>query len=344
MPDPLISLGVFIVISGLAALLFWPERGLFQRWQQAHRMTERVLIEDALKHLHNCEVNGRRPTLASAAGSLHITVNEAAQLLHIMESSGLLILQDGAFRLTAKGRDSALHIIRAHRLWERYLADQTGFEEAEWHDLAERYEHTLLPAEVDALSTRLGNPTYDPHGDPIPDASGDYVTPESQPLIGLDLDTPARIVHIEDEPAVVYAQILAEGLYPGMVVRLSEISPHRVRFWANGDEHVLAPIVAANISTAPLPKEAPEAPLAGEPLSGLLLGQRGKVLAVSPGVRGPERRRLMDLGILPGTVVTAEMTSPGGDPTAYRIRDTLIALREEQAQWIRINPVLEPAS
>jgi ferrous iron transport protein A len=45
---------------------------------------------------------------------------------------------------------------------------------------------------------------------------------------------------------------------------------------------------------------------------------------------------MMDLGILPGTVIEAEMTSPGRDPTAYRVRGALIALREEQASMIRI--------
>jgi Fe2+ transport system protein FeoA len=50
---------------------------------------------------------------------------------------------------------------------------------------------------------------------------------------------------------------------------------------------------------------------------------------------------MMDLGILPGTTISAETVSPGGDPTAYRIRGALIALRREQADLIRINPPQE---
>ena len=66
---------------------------------------------------------------------------------------------------------------------------------------------------------------------------------------------------------------------------------------------------------------------------------------LSPQCRGPERRRLMDLGILPGTVIQAELVSPSGDPTAYRIRDALIALRKEQADWVRVELLtLEEAS
>lgn len=53
---------------------------------------------------------------------------------------------------------------------------------------------------------------------------------------------------------------------------------------------------------------------------------------------GLERRRLMDLGILPGTRITADMRSPLGDPTAYLVRGALIALRQEQARNIQIRP------
>ena len=52
---------------------------------------------------------------------------------------------------------------------------------------------------------------------------------------------------------------------------------------------------------------------------------------------GAERRRMLDLGILPGTEIEVVMKSPMGDPTAYRIRDAVIALRKEQAELIRIN-------
>ena len=65
-------------------------------------------------------------------------------------------------------------------------------------------------------------------------------------------------------------------------------------------------------------------------------GESGRVLDISQECRGLERRRLLDLGVLPGTVITAEMRSPSGDPTAYRIRDAVIGLRAEQARMINI--------
>lgn len=336
MPDPLIALLAAVLLVSIAALLFFPDRGLFPRWQRARRMGQRVLTEDALKHIHRFETHDLQPTLQSIAGALDISVNQAAHILNDLEARELVQIRAEEFGLTPAGRDYALRIIRAHRLWERYLAEETGFAEAEWHGQAEHHEHFLSEDQADALSLQLGNPAYDPHGDPIPTATGDLQPHGGKALTAMEVDVPLRIVHIEDEPDVVYAQLVAEGLHPGMEVRLTEISPQRVRFWAGDDEHVLAPVVAANISVLPLPEPVEVESGPGERLSSLKPGQAGRVVNISPASRGPERRRLMDLGILPGTVVAAEFLSPSGDPMAYRIRGALIALRREQADLINI--------
>jgi DtxR family Mn-dependent transcriptional regulator len=294
------------------------------------------LIEDALKHIHNYEISGDRPTIESIAGALQIPANEATELVGKIETSKLATRDGTVLRLTSSGRRSALHILRAHRLWERYLADATGFSEDEWHSRADEFEHMLSASDADALSAQLGHPTYDPHGDPIPSSSGELILSEWMPLTSVDLGTTFRIAHIEDEPATIYAQLVAEDLHPGMIVRVTESSPERVRFWANSDEHLLAPIVAANISVVPLP-EVPEVErIPKELLTDLEPGGKGEVVGMSPACRGLERRRLMDLGILPGTIIQKEFTNPNGDPSAYRIRGALIALREEQSNLIQI--------
>lgn len=336
MPDPLISLLVGLFISVLVLALFWPDRGLFFRLQRMRRMTSRVLLEDALKHILNSELNGKQITPQSVAGVLQISANKAATLLAEMENHEFLTLQSGEIQLTPAGREYALRIVRAHRLWERYLADETGFNESEWHHLAERYEHLLSQDDAHALDRRLGHPTYDPHGDPIPTAEGELMPHSSQPITAIKIGEVVRIVHIEDEPDEVYAQLVAEGLYPGMNVRLIDKSPQRICFFGGNDEHVLAPIVAANISVIPIFEEAQEDESMWEQLSAIKLGQKGKVVNISPRCRGAERRRLLDLGVLPGTVVEADLTSPSGDPTAYRIRDAVIALRKEQASLINV--------
>ncbi len=306
------------------------------RRRRARDRRARIAREDALKYIHKTESKGRRPTLEGVAGAVGLSLDEAARLIGDMQTARLLVDSDGTPRLTETGRDSALHIIRAHRLWERYLAEETGFAEEDWHGRAEAREHELTPAELEALAARLGHPTHDPHGDPIPASDGALEPHGGAPLAGLAADQVGRIVHLEDEPAILYAQLVAEGLSPGQIVRNVTTTPERVHFWTNGDEHVLAPIVAANIFVTPLPGDAAGTAVAGRPLTALPLGESARVVALAAGLRGQERRRLLDLGLLPGTVVTAELRSPGGDPTAYRIRGATIALRAEQARQIRI--------
>ena len=303
--------------------------------------TERILTEDALKHIYKCRSEGRRPTVESIGGVLQISLNEVADLLAKMAAHHLLQMTGDELHLTPAGQEYALQIIRAHRLWERYLADETGFPQDEWHDRADRKEHTLSASETEALSVRLGHPIHDPHGDPIPTARGEFVPHGGQPLTKLTSGQAARIVHLEDEPAVVYAQLVAEGLHPGLVVRVTEVSPQRIRFLVDGQEQVLAPILAHNVSVMPLSQEQIAALKPTENLADLRPGETGQVVSISPVCRGLERRRFMDLGILPGTVIKAEMVSPSGDPTAYRIRGALIGLRREQAAMINISREVE---
>ena len=325
-----------LAILTIGALLFWPRAGVVGRWREARRLAARVRQEDALKHILKCEVNGQLPSLNSVAGALQIRNNQAADLLAVMERHGLVSHDQGRLRLRRSGRELALHIVRAHRLWESYLAEQTGVAESDWHHRAERQEHLLSPQQADALAAQLGHPMRDPHGDSIPDAGEDLAADAGQPLNAAPLETPVLIAHIEDEPEAVFAQLSAQGLRPGMKAYVFEKAPERIRFWADGREHVLAPILANNISFVPLPEFKPKDLFEEEYLAGLKPGQHARVLGLTPACRGAERRRLLDLGFVPGTSVEVEMVSPGGDPTAYRVRGAVIALRREQAGLIRV--------
>ncbi len=334
MPDPVVALAAFIVVLLVLVVLFAPERGLVWRWREMGRLNERVYIEDTLKHIYKCQMNGRSPTIESIAGAVDINADQAAHLIAVMTERELVVMTDDHLKLTPGGVNAALHVIRAHRLWERFLADETGLEESGWHRLADRYEHGRSPEELGELERQLGYPTHDPHGDPIPSSSGQFVPHGGQPLPSMPINVPLRIVHLEDEPDVIYAQIVAEGLAPGQQIRIISQTPQAIRFWADGDEHVLAPVVAGNISV--VVEQAAEKPQPVARLSDLKQGESAVVSGIAPACRGAERRRFLDLGILSGTRVNAEFLSPSGDPMAYRIRETLIALRREQADLIYI--------
>ena len=338
MTDPAIALTIAVAAAVAAVLLLWPVRGLLWRWLRGLRATERVLIEDALKHLFDFDYKDRVANLQSLSGALAVSGNRAAELLRRLQERELVAFEGDGYRLTPEGRKYALRVVRIHRLWERYLAEETGLAPDAWHPEAEIREHTTTAEEAEALSARMGHPRFDPHGDPIPTAGGEIVPLQGRPLTELEVGELAEIVHVEDEPDAVYAQLVAEGLFPGMRVRVNESSPQRIAFEADAEEHVLAPILAANISVLPLPKEEQmQGPF--DRLSSLDVGASARVVALSPVLRGPERRRMLDLGLIPGTEVTAEIRSPGGDPTGYRIRGAVIALRREQADQVRIERV-----
>ncbi len=335
MTNPTVALLAALALFAGLVVFFWPDRGLFWRLRRAFRANERVLTEDALKHLFDCEYTGKLANLQSLSGTLSISGNRAAEVLGQLESQELIAPDNGGYKLTAEGRGYALRVIRTHRIWERHLSDETGYEPSLWHQEAELREHTMTESETEDLAARMGHPVYDPHGDPIPTVDGDIRPPEGRPLSQMPVGEIGEIVHIEDEPDAIYAQIVAAGLHPGMRVRVNEVSPQRVRFEADAEEHILAPVLAANLSVIPLPNEV-EMVGPFERLSSLDIGDRAKVIAISPNLRPRERRRMFDLGLLPGTEVQAEIRSPSGDPTGYRIRGAVIALRNDQADQIQI--------
>ncbi|MFC2103440.1 FeoA domain-containing protein [Bacteroidota bacterium] len=333
MIDPLIALLSGIGIILIIMIFLWQKKGISSRKKLRKIDKHKVLIEDTLKHLYHSESDGISCTLNSIAGTLSVSMDEAAKIVSEMESRDLLTLQKDEIKITNEGRLYALRIIRVHRLWERYLADETSIGEEEWHLAAEEVEHYLSPEQADSLAAQIGNPVIDPHGDPIPSADGNIPAKKGRELNSLKAGEYAVIVHIEDEPNAIYSQLVAEGLYPGKQVQLLELNKERIRFLANGEEVVLAPLFAKNITVTPIKDKVP---IKGKlkSLSSLSIGEKGIVLAISKRCRGQQRRRLMDLGVVPGTEIEAEMKSIGGDPVAYRIRGTSIALRKDQAEKI----------
>lgn len=338
MSQSLDSLFWFVAGALLSAALLWPQRRSIRRWWRERRGPTRVQIEDALKYLYFCEAEGERPALAGLAGRLQISEDSAALLMETLQTHALVELSEETPTLTPDGRAYALHIVRAHRLWERYLADKTGYAAHQWHARAERAEHDLTGDAIDALESRLNFPLHDPHGDPIPTASGDLPESAGQLLTTFAPGAFVRVLHVEDEPATLYAQLAAAGFYPGLTLQVLEQSATCLRVWADGAERFLAPIVAGLVTAEALPRPA-RVP-AGRTLADLALGEAGRVEGLSPLCRGAERGRILDLGFVPGTQVTAELGSAGGDPIAYRVRGALIALRHEQARLISIAPAV----
>jgi len=335
MNNPLLLILITAGVLFIAGYLFWPEKGFFAKRKKYKWKIIRVLVEDALKHLHDCEYKKINCTINSVAGTLNISGDQAARLIARLESLGLILTKADNLQLTSEGRSYALRIIRIHRLWERYLADETGIEEVLWHSKAEELEHNITFEEANTLAAHLSNPIYDPHGDPIPSASGELPYLNGKPMTLMENGEWGQIVHIEDEPPAIYAQLAAQNLHRGVNVRMIDITKERIRFAANGEECILAPLFANSVTVAPVPEREKNIS-EFKRLSSLKMGEKAEVVGLSKACRGQQRRRLMDLGVVPGTIIKAKMRSPSGDPVAYEIKDAAIALRKEQADKIYI--------
>lgn len=124
--------------------------------------------------------------------------------------------------LTAEGRRLALQIVRRHRLWECFLVEKLSFSWNEVHEIAEELEHVRSEKLINRLSEFLGNPTTDPHGDPIPDAQGKFS--KNKQLVSLDKATARRleVAGVSDQSSSLLEFLNAKGIRLGTQIDVIE--------------------------------------------------------------------------------------------------------------------------
>jgi len=146
----------------------------------------------------------------TTVSNLEISTNAIAEMMETKASSVTDMLKKLAEKdlvnykkyqgvsLTEKGKLTAKMIVRKHRLWEVFLVDKLNFAWDEVHDIAEQLEHIKSEQLINKLDDFLGNPTEDPHGDPIPNANGQIVAVEKQLLSELSENQTGICVGVKD--------------------------------------------------------------------------------------------------------------------------------------------------
>ena len=128
--------------------------------------------------------------------------------------------------LTDHGRRIALEVIRHHRLIELYLIEALGFSWDEVHEQADILEHVISEKLEDRIAEALGNPTIDPHGDPIPQRDGTMIVIDAQPLSTLAAGTNGVVARIPNDENSEMLRYLADlGLVPGAGVKVLSVEP-----------------------------------------------------------------------------------------------------------------------
>jgi len=320
-----------LIIAGVAGCAFAGTYMMMHR----RRRSETERREDVLKQVYHLREKQREVTLASVSGALHVPQDRITGIISSLSEEGLIDTNGESLRLTEDGTTAALKLVRSHRLWERYLADETGVRDVKWHREAEKQEHRLTAEEADALSRRLGNPMYDPHGDPIPQKDLELPQPRGISLSSAEPGKEYTVVHLEDEPAAVYNELVSSQVFRGSRVRILGKDTSNADILSDGKEVRLSLLALANVTVVPARERVASRP-SGRTLGDLKAGEEARVQGLSPACRGMQRRRLLDLGVLPGTTIRAEIVSPLGDPTGYRIRGSLVALRKTEASLVNV--------
>jgi DtxR family transcriptional regulator, Mn-dependent transcriptional regulator len=151
--------------------------------------------------------------------------------------------------LTDKGKLAAKMIVRKHRLWEVFLVEKLDFSWDEVHDIAEQLEHIKSEKLINKLDDFLGNPTEDPHGDPIPDANGRIVAIEKQLLSELHPNQSGICVGVKDNSSefLKYLDKQQIGLGTKIEIISKETFDLSLKIQSNGSEFVISNKIASNL-------------------------------------------------------------------------------------------------
>ena len=126
--------------------------------------------------------------------------------------------------LSASGAKEALKIIRKHRLWEVFLVNHLNFKWDQVHEIAEQLEHIKSSELVNRLDDFLGNPTIDPHGDPIPDANGQVQLGPSKLLSEMTSYENGIIVGVKNEDPLLLQHLDKINIRLGLHIEVTEVN------------------------------------------------------------------------------------------------------------------------
>ena len=198
-------------------------------------------VEDYAKAIYTLAEEGRSEgevTTGALAERLGVTPGSASGMVKKLVALGLVAHERyKGVRLTERGERLALEVLRHHRLLELYLAESLGVPWDRVHDEAEVLEHVLSEELEQLIAEKLGHPTHDPHGDPIPTSDLELPPTRTEPLGGLAPGATGTFVRVSDSDPEMLRYLAERGIATGtrveVVAREPFEGPILVRF---GDE------------------------------------------------------------------------------------------------------------
>ena len=197
--------------------------------EHQHEQARSHAVEDYCKAIFALESRTDAPVLTNAlAERLQITPGSVSAMLKRLDGDGLIVRAPyRGVQLTPAGRRVALEVIRHHRLLELFLAETLHMPWDRVHAEAEVLEHVISEELEGLIAAKLGEPTVDPHGDPIPSASLELPEP-TEPQRGLDtlqVGEQGVFVRVSDSEPAMLRYLSDHGIAPGDRVRVLERQP-----------------------------------------------------------------------------------------------------------------------
>lgn len=187
-----------------------------------------VAIEDYLKqiYLQHQRAPGELVSMGALAEAMSVVPGTATAMVKRLADSELITYEPYAgVKLTERGKQMALNVLRRHRLIETFLVESLGLDWSHVHEEAEKLEHAVSDTLLDRIDAMLNYPAVDPHGDPIPDASGNVRTAPAKRLTDCKPITTVRIARVMDQRSEFLQFVDQHGLRPGTSVTITANDP-----------------------------------------------------------------------------------------------------------------------
>jgi len=183
-------------------------------------------VEDYLKSVFHLTNQGGFATTSGIAGMLEVAPPSVSGMMKRLSETGLIEhVPYRGVQLTPQGRRAALQMIRRHRILEVYLTSKLGYDWGDVHVEAERLEHAVSDKLIERMAVALGEPRYDPHGAPIPTASGEIEEAELVTLADVSVGSTVVLRQVGDEHPDRLRYLAEQGLTPGARLAVIERQP-----------------------------------------------------------------------------------------------------------------------
>lgn len=180
--------------------------------------------ENYLKAIYHLSDHGRCGVSTNSVAAMLSTkpASVTDMLKKLADRNVISYVKYQGVTLSEKGRKEALEIIRKHRLWEVFLVEKLKFRWDEVHEIAEQLEHIRSKLLTERLDEYLGFPRYDPHGDPIPNANGEFENSNSVLLKDFAIGKFGVVTGIRESSDVFLRYLDKINLRPGVRLRITE--------------------------------------------------------------------------------------------------------------------------